>query len=366
MRIVQTPTRFYPYTGGVENYVYNLSKELVKLGYDISVICANEPDIKTERVNGVRVKRLYYPFKIANTNITPKLPHEVWKEEFDIIHTHLPTPWSADWSAIMSKIKHKPLVLTYHNDIVGFGAVNLVANLYRKTMLKLVLRAADAIIITNKKQMRYSHSLKKYVKKIFIVPPGVDTKKFRPLRIEKDENSIFFLGVLDKYHKYKGLDYLLTAITLVKKEIKNVKLTVGGAGELLGYYREMVNSLDLGKNVEFVGYVPENRLAEYYNKNELFVLPSTSSQQEGFGMVLLEAMACGLPVVTTNLVGLGNEIERENAGIVTMPKNAELLSNAVIACLKNKKYRKNTRKLAEKYDWSKIAKKISEVYVLFR
>ena len=75
MKIVQTPVRFYPFIGGVENYVYYLSKELVKLGHDITVICANEPvSKKQEAVDGIEIKRLSYFGKIANTNITPQLP----------------------------------------------------------------------------------------------------------------------------------------------------------------------------------------------------------------------------------------------------------------------------------------------------
>src|SRR5664280_2480803 len=97
MKIVQTPVRFYPFTGGVENYVYYMSKELVKLGHDVKVICANEPSsIKEEIVDGINIKRLHYITKIANTNITPGFPFALSSEDFDIIHTHIPTPWSAD------------------------------------------------------------------------------------------------------------------------------------------------------------------------------------------------------------------------------------------------------------------------------
>lgn len=149
MKILQTPSRFYPFIGGVENYSYYLSRELAKLKHDVTVICANEPNTKKEEmIEGIKVKRLSYIGKIANTNITPKLPFELLKEKFDIVHTHLPTPWSADGSAIVSKIKRKPLILTYHNDIEGNGFANYVAKFYNLTSLKLVLGRAAKIIIT--------------------------------------------------------------------------------------------------------------------------------------------------------------------------------------------------------------------------
>ena len=104
MRIVQTPARFYPFIGGVENYVYNLSKELARLGQEVQVICAREPEAQeNESRDGIEIKRLPYIGKVANTNITPALPFALFQQDFDLIHTHLPTPWSADWSLIISR-----------------------------------------------------------------------------------------------------------------------------------------------------------------------------------------------------------------------------------------------------------------------
>ena len=147
MKIVQTPVRFYPFIGGVENYVYYLSKELVRRGHQIEVICANEPQsINIDNIEGIKVKRLSYLGRIANTNITPQLPLILSQEDYDIIHTHIPTPWSADWSAVLSKIKNKPLVITYHNDIIGEGIVDYIARFYNSTFLKLLLKRADKVI----------------------------------------------------------------------------------------------------------------------------------------------------------------------------------------------------------------------------
>ena len=361
MRIVQTPARFYPYSGGVESYVHDLSRELVKLGHEVSVICADESGVGDGVIDGVRVKRLSYIGKIANTNITPELPYELWKEKFDIIHTHLPTPWSADWSAIVSKMKKRLLVVTYHNDIMGFGVAGYIAQLYNKTMLKLVLGKADKIIVTNKKQLS-SPFLRDYAEKIMVIPSGIDTEKFRPVKANKQKNSIFFLSVLDRYHRYKGLDYLLSALKIVKEEVRDVKLIVGGGGELLTHYREMASSLGLKNNVKFVGYIPQDEIIGYYNGSELFVLPSTSQAQEGFGIVLLEAMACGLPIVATDIVGMADEIEKNKAGVVVRPREIDSLADAILASLKNNKGGVNARKLAQKYDWGVITTRISKIY----
>lgn len=367
MKIVQTPVRFYPSIGGVENYVYNLSKELVKRGHKVTVICANEPNIKRkETINGVDVKRLPYLGKIANTNITPTLPLELLKEDFDIIHTHLPTPWSADWSVIFAKLKKRPVILTYHNDIVAKGFASYVAKFYNFTSLNFVLRIAKKIIITQLKYFEHSPYLEKYKDKIEVVPVGVDTGRFKPLNVDEEEHTLLFLSVLDRFHEYKGLEYLLKALKTVKDEIRDVRLIVGGDGELKTYYQEMANRLGIGDNVEFVGFIPDSKLVEYYNRCSVFVLPSYSSDQEGFGIVLLEALACGKPVVTTEIVGVSNDVHEFNAGVVVKPCDVKSLADAILGILQDsdlrRRMRKNGREVAEKYSWKKVAAMVEKIY----
>lgn len=343
----------------------------MKSGHDVTVICANDPDSRNiKTLDGIKIKRLNYIGKIAGTNITPTLPVEIFKEDFDIIHTHLPTPWSADWSAIISKIKNKPMVLTYHNDTVGSSIAGYVARFYNLTSLKLTLSVAGKIILTSPKYLEQSPYLKRYKNKIEIIPCGVDINKFKPIKMESKNNGqyrIFFLSILNEFHRYKGLDYLFKALKIVKKDINDVKLIVGGKGELFDYYKEMVNSIGLGNNVEFVGFIPDDELVRYFNNCDVFVLPSTSSEQEGFGIVLLEALACEKPVVSTEIVGVAEDIKKTNSGVIVKPKDSEALANAITAILKDKdagnQMGKNGRKLVEeKYTWKRVAKMTEEVY----
>ena len=253
MKIIQTPVRFYPFIGGVEQYVYYISKQLAMYdNCEVKVICAKQPEnTPTNQIyDNISIKRLKYYGKIANTNITPSLPRTLLSENFDIVHTHIPTPWSSDWSNIISRIKNKPLVVTYHNDIIGNGFANTIANIYNKTALKFLLNKADKIIITQDNYIKSKH-LQNYKDKITTIPNGVDSSLFKPNNTKRQKNQIFFLSVLDKFHKYKGLDYLLEALVYVKKEIPTVKLVVGGKGELLDFYKEKTHELKLEDNVEF-------------------------------------------------------------------------------------------------------------------
>ncbi len=366
MKILQTPTRFYPYTGGVENYVYYLSKELVKLGHEVKVMCASEPKLEDKEIDGIEVERLDYTGKIANTNITPSLPLHLLKEDFDVLHAHLPTPWSADWSAVVSAVKRKPLVLTYHNDIVGGDIANYIARVYNLTALRFLLKRARKIIATNSNYIKSSPHLKRYKEKIEIIPVGVDIERFQH-RDTNVKDTIFFLSVLDEFHVYKGLNYLLETLKLVKKEIPKVKLIVGGGGKLLEQYKGKTATLGLEENVDFLGYVPNEKTLEYYRNCNLFILPSISATQEGFGMVLLEAMACGRPVVSTSIVGVAEDIEKHDAGMVVKPMDKRALGDAMIRILQDKKEAErmgaNGRKLVEKrYSWDGIAENIEKIY----
>ncbi|MCX5696557.1 MAG: glycosyltransferase [Candidatus Omnitrophica bacterium] len=361
MRIIHTPARFYPYIGGTEQVVYHLCKGLVKKGHQIRVICANEPAIGDGVIEGIEIKRIPYCCKVANSNITPALFKELVREDFDIIHTHLPHPWSADISAIVSLFKDKPLFLTYYNDIIGEGINSPIANLYNLTALKFLLRRARKIFIAHKGYLKVSSFLRPFTGKIIISPFGVDPGKFKPDFAAKGDNTvtIFFLSKLDGFHRYKGLDYLLPA---VKRSVKNnaVELYIGGEGELADYYKLWVKRNGLEEMVHFLGFIRDEDLAKYYNLCDIFVLPSVSSGQEGFGLVALEAMACGKPVIVSNVVGIADDVSKEKAGLVVEPGNIGDLAEAIQYLCFSKGERKimgeNACNLVNKeYAWSRHA-----------
>ena len=370
MKIVQVHSAFFPAIGGVENDIYNLCRELVKRRHDVTVLTSTLGTKKKagiEDFEGMEIRRLRPAFRLGGTPIIPSLPLELHRISADIIHTHLPTPYTSDLSSFFSKRKKIPCVLTYHNDIVGHSILGLIGKLYNATTLRLLLRNVDRIVIHQPRYLNYSPYLPEFKYKIDVIPTAVEVNEFRPLGIEKKRHSISFLSILNKSHKYKGLDYLLKALALVKEEIEDVKLMVGGKGELIGYYKGMVKSLDLENNVEFQGFIPQEKLVEYYNRSSVFVLPSISSKQEGFGIVLLEALACGTPVITTDIVGVAKDVEANNSGIIVPPNNIEALAKALVRMLEDDdlstEMGRNGRKLVEeKYTWEKVADRVINLY----
>ena len=362
MKILHTPVRLYA-TGGVENYVLNLSRSLADLGHEVCVICS-ESARDTDCDPRVRVRALRSWGRVANTNITPMLPLALAKENFDIMHTHLPTPWSADWSLLASLAKDKPLILTYHNDIVGAGIAGHLAKLYNATALNLLLKKSARILVARPRHI--SSHLGPYMNKVEFVPIGVDTQHFHSQKAA-EECDIFFLSVLDIFHRYKGLDVLLEAMQEVRIQLPEVRLAVGGSGELLEHYRHKARALGLEKNVSFEGRVSQERLLEIYNGSKLFVLPSLSAEQEGFGIVPLEAMACSRPVVVTDIVGVAEDVQKSGAGMVVKPGDRNALARAIITILSEGKraaimWQAGRHLVEEKYSWKKVALQVERIY----
>lgn len=365
MKILYTPPRFYPYIGGVENYALGLAKKLSN-DNDVEVVCANEPKSNLSNINGVHVKRLISFFKIANTNITFLLPIRLLKIDFDIIHSYLPTPWSADISAIIAKLKNKPFVLSYCNDLVGKSLLSkIIIFLYNHTLLRLTLFLADKIIIIGPDYLKHSRFLQPFQNKVTFEPIGIDTNKFLCKNFKKNKNSLLFISILDKFHTYKGLDDLLRAIEIVKKTIPDIMLTIGGKGDMIKYYKQAAKNLQIENNVNFVGFISDDQLVDFYNRHGVFVLPS-NEKQEGFGIVLLEALACGTPVITTNLVGIANDIRNTNCGIVIKSNNVNQLAKSIIGILVNQKlynnFLKNIPSLIKKYELIKTTDRIKNIY----
>ncbi|MCU4718209.1 glycosyltransferase [Halapricum hydrolyticum] len=376
MRVLQTPVRFAPSIGGVETYVHSLSRALVEAGHEVSVVCAS-PDVDVpalETVDGIEVHRLRTTGRIANTDLTPGLPVALLRElrRADVVHTHLPTPWSADVSAFLGLVADRPVVVTYHNDIVGTGLADRVAKLYNRTVLQATLRIADRILITQPAYLQRSPHLKPFAEKVRVVSNGVDTDLFAPgdvpparqreLGFDPDGRNCFFLSVLDSFHEYKGLDVLLAALA-GDEWSEPPRLVVGGEGDAREGYENRAAELGIADRVRFAGRLSTAELVDAYNAADVFVLPSTDGDQEGFGLVLLEALSCGVPVVCTDVVGVADDVRAHDLGVVVEPGDEGALAAAIEDVLGETFDAAAARSLCqEQYSWRSKAAEIVDIY----
>jgi glycosyltransferase involved in cell wall biosynthesis len=366
VRILEVVVRFHPYVGGVENTVLEVARRLAGRGHEVRVVCADEPAGSPPRVDGIDVVRLPWRGKIGNTNVCPGLKAALRSEPRpDILHTHLPTALFADAAAGLAAETGVPLVLTYHNDLVGGGVKGVLAGVYNRLFLPRLLARSARIVVTNPVYPSQSPHLTEGDPKIVCIPWGVDVDAFRPAAdgggapAESPELVVGFLSLLDAHHGYKGLDVLLRAAAGLRREGIRIRLKVGGAGEARDGYRRLAAELGVADAADFPGFVPGRDLNAFYASCHAFALPSTDGRREGFGLVLLEAMACGRPVVTTPVVGVAGDLEASGAGLLVPPGDVAALAAALRKLDAERgalpAMGRNARRLVEqRYTWERV------------
>ena len=351
MTIVNILPYFSPFLGGAEVYAYRLSKNLVELGHEVEVHCSkHKKNLKNhETMYGIEVFRhkILFNFKTA--------PFFMCKSKGDIYHSHFPFPTNVYTSYLNKKTYRKPFILTYYNDLVG-GAIE---NFYNKVLSGLTVNMADSIITPTTIYIENSQSLKKFKKKINIVPIGIDEKTYNTKvsgktirkRFNIKDKMVLFVGVLSLGHKYKGTDYLIKAMKKVVEERKKTKLIINGKGAWKKELVVLTKRLNLEDNIIFVDkFNNEKEKVEYFRACDVLVLPSIN-KSEGFGIVCLEAMACGKPVIGSNVGGIPYVLG--DVGMLIKPKDVNSISNAILKILDNEKMARRmgnaSRKRVEKY-----------------
>jgi glycosyltransferase involved in cell wall biosynthesis len=240
-----------------------------------------------------------------------------------------------------------------------------------------ILNRADKIIVTSwdyAQRSRLRHRLRDMPEKFAEVPIGVQANTFKPRRKDKaleekyqfvNKKVIMFIGALDKAHYFKGVTYLIKAFQLISSN-DDYRLMIIGQGDLSRSYQSLVSSFGLEKKVVFTGFVPDDALPLYYNLGDIMVLPSIDGS-EAFGMVLLEAMASGLPVIASDLPGVRSVVDKKENGFLVKPKDVASLAKYLDLLLKNPHLAgefgsKGRAKVLDKYDWSTIAKSLEDIF----
>lgn len=333
MRILQIGKYYYPYRGGMETVLQQLAEGLVQSGNEVTVFSSSETRKSGwENINGVDVLRSGTYGKFASQPLTISLPKLILENQkkFDLINVHSPNPLVE--LALLGIDRSIPLVVTYHSDIVR---QRFLKHLYHP-IFKSLLHRADKIIAASPQLIEHSPLLSNFQSQCDVIPFGLDEKQFQlnaetkahaaKIRLEHGPYVIF----IGRLVGYKGVDVLLEAA-------KNISAKVLVIGE--GPLKEELEQKAYGLlNVQFLGEV-ENVLP-YLAGSELLVLPSVTTA-EAFGMVLLEAMACAKPIVSSRLPTGISYVNRDGeTGIQTEPGNPQALSSAINKILKDEKLKK--------------------------
>lgn len=297
-------TKYYPPAeGGIERYGYMLCSDLVAGGDHVEVVAASEERApsRQEAFDGVKIHRLDQQFNVSSTPVTldlPRLLHAV-VDDFDLIHINFPNPWTD--LLYLALCQGRKVVLTYHSDI--FRPARSLSGLLLRAyspFIRWVLSRVTAIIVSSPNCVVSSPFLNPHRAKCRVIPMPVDVAEITQvddnLVIEERERFGDFVFFLGRLVHYKGVRYLIEALDRVHDGV----LVIGSDGPLEEELKNQVDRLGLGQRVHFLGRITDERRRALYHACRCFVLPSIS-HAEGFGIVLAEAMACGKPVISTQL-----------------------------------------------------------------
>jgi glycosyltransferase involved in cell wall biosynthesis len=352
----------------VERSVHELSLELLRAGHHVEVVCSDEP-AEPKSVDGIAVRRLPTRFKLATSNVPRGATAAMAASRPDLIHVHFPTaPWP-ELAVAAGRRLGCPVVLTYNNDLVGARWKGRLADLWGWAVLPRVIRGCAAVVTPNADYPTLSRHLPSLGAKHHHIEWGVDVDRFRPRSRQGNGTlQLAFLGILDGVHRYKGLEVLLEALAGIPGSTR-CRLAVAGAGEERAHYEALASRLGLGARVQFLGFVPESALADFYAQCDLFVLPSTTVAQEGFGLVALEALASGRALLTTPVAAVSKAVREAGAGVVVPAGDRAALAAAIVelAAAREELVRMGERGrtlVEQSYTWSRVAQRYLDLYGL--
>jgi glycosyltransferase involved in cell wall biosynthesis len=374
MKIASIVCTFPPYAGGIGNSAYEINKLL-----------EDQHEITT--FTPLTLKPW---LRLGHGAFLPQL---LWRlNKFDYIYLHYPFFGTAEVVWFFKLFFRRPkLIVHYHMDVRGLSLLARFLSLPSRFIRRSLLNQAE-IIVTASLDYIKSSQIKNYYEthknKFQEIPFGIDLEKFQPKLlnrpldnkiiaraqeivhyindkfIKRDRLNLLFVGGLDQAHYFKGIDVLLNSLVIVSN--RNWRLKIAGEGNLRPHYEELSSRLNIKNQVEFVGKLNGAELVRAFQNADLFILPSINSN-EAFGLVLIEALACGVPVIASNLPGVRRVFNDHEQGLLIEPGNPTDLKNKLEFIFNNEELRRvmalAARRLAEeKYDRNKMKTRLETLF----
>jgi len=367
-KILMVSDNYYPHPGGISEHIYHLSAELRKRGHEVHILTSKYAENSIGQGEGENVIRVGLGIRIpvnksfSSINISPLVIKEVRnvleRENYDIVHIHgslaptLPLVTLQYSNAINFITFHSA-----HDDSLGY-------EIFRPLLLRRFKKLKGLIAVS---EVARDSVIKYFPGNYRIIPNGVDPVRFSPDvepfpdLVEEGWINLLFVGRLEPR---KGLRYLLKAMPKIVKEFPKTRLLIVGSGPLKKWYQKFIKD-EIKDRIYFVGVSPPEKLPRYYASSHIFISPAT--QGESFGIVLLEAMATGIPIIASDIPGYRQVMEDGKEGFFVPPENPEEIANATIQLLENNELRKEMgRKGREKvlmcYSWEKISQMVEDYY----
>ena len=370
MNILMVTREFPPLSGGIGYYVYNLAKTLLKRGHDIKVVTRGTTNRTIRRnVDGIDVFcATFFPLYPFHLRVHGYFVNKIVKSlssEVSLIHMHSPLPPPIYTPLPIVTTVHTPSkVDARYHEVVDFYsfAERFQSSVFYPPIEQRLFKLSNLITSVSSS---VSNELEEYGLKsneVKVVGNGVDEKTFIPITQKAKKNKyVLFTGVL---RARKGLfDFIECGASVCKKR-PDVKFVICGDGPFLPHAIERVRQKNLQEKIIFLGRVSRLKLIETYQNATLQIVPS---HYEGLPTVMLEGMACGLPVVATNVGGNSEVIVHGQNGFLVPPREPQIISCYVLKLLEDAQLREKIGAAAritieKKFSWNKIADNILQCY----
>ncbi len=361
MRIAQVVSTYPPYQGGMGNVAASFHDVLVERGHSCDVYTPHSGQTKPW-------------FRFGNAAFMPSLGRML--RDYDVVHLHYPFFGGAESVAwfLRHRRPEQHLVITYHMDTVGSGLLGAVFAIYRRLVMPFILRQADVITVSSLDYAKNSAIAPLVASgRVKELPFGV-ADAFKPLdrAVLTDDSvlNLLFVGGLDTAHYFKGLPVLLDALVQGQKAGLPLRLTIIGDGNRRAAYEAQARELGLLNQVQFFGKVPQVDLIAAYQKADLTVLPSID-RSEAFGLVLQESLACGTPVLASDLPGVRTVFEEGVSGWKVKPNDVPAMVAALQKVWDNRARLGEmraaaTKRVNERYRMSVVGERLEQLYTLPR
>ncbi|MEM3640986.1 MAG: glycosyltransferase family 4 protein [Candidatus Bathyarchaeia archaeon] len=371
---------FLPHVGGIERVVYEQNKRLLQMGFKPAILTSNITGRKNYVFDGIEV----YCYPVLKIGLEQGIPYIIPKPDSyrtflkrirnsDLVHVH-GHPYPSSYLAVkLAKKYSKPIVLTQHNTFIKYGGFWDFAEKLNDLLIgRSVLQDSDKILVVSKATLNYILNLGADPRKTEVLYNGVDINRFKPSASKKDvkqflglsKDSFIVLTVRRLVYK-NGIDLLLESARVAVEKNPKLLFLVAGGGPDFERISLKIREFKLEKNFKLLGFVSDELLPLYYNASDVFVLPSKSG--EGMPLVLLEAMACGLPIIATNVGGVP-EIVNKNCGKIVPSDDATALAEAVLEFSYSdaSSIIGEIRKIVEqRYSWEENVERLIEIYEEF-
>lgn len=348
--ILITAPYFPPQGGGLERYALSIATYLNSdYGWRIVFVCSNDDwqGDRKESLGNMTVYHLARDMRISNTPFGvgwgKKIGRIIRQEKPDLVNIHTPVPGLGDVASFAAR--HIPQVVTYHTGSMRKGnRLDLFISPYEKMLLPLMLGRADAIICSS--DFIRDGFLRRYSDKSDTVTPGVDAEYFFPIEnTHPDNRTLIFVAKLEGAQEYKGLRELLDAVSILCRLDAKVRLIVAGDGDMREDYEKYARKMGIGDYVEFRGNLDRKELRQAYQEASLFALPTSYDNRP---LAILEAMASGLPVVSTRIGGIPDMVTEGAEGFLIEPHDTIALAEKISAILHDNQLRNRLSRAARK------------------